>query len=48
MAKDIVDLLLVVSSLDAFDKLRGKLQDAEYIWCGEPVPGGTVRFNTAL
>jgi len=45
VAKNIVDILLSVSSLEGIDSRRGELEAAGFIWCGEPIPGGRYLYS---
>ena len=38
-AKPIVDMMLEVEDVEAFDALRPELEAVGYIWCGETMPG---------
>ena len=39
VAKNIIDVLLVVTSLEDFDAKESVLEGADFVWCGDPVPG---------
>ena len=44
-AKPIVDMLLVVKDLQAFDSCKGALEECGFIWCGERFPGGRYLYG---